>query len=308
MRKNSWLKLCFLFFSTIISLYTEESSEKKPDDVFRNVVNENIGHFIDPTRLTGQSVFPFESLVASATVNTQNNNLPEVIFGNFKKAFLKMTIYSSPTCTHCAEYHDQVMPELLKMCESGDLVLVCRSFIANLRWDLTACKISWSKGVQHQFQLMGQILKDQKIWLIPSVHTNNEEKALYVNQLKEKLNIVSEQIKVPVEQLQSQLKITEDDPCGLLKLYALTSLQIEFDLLVKVLNNEEMERDILRMTLGAKDEKGNLLNFTPAIYIQKHPAQSLDQGTLQARNLEVEAVQKLVTEAKAEVGNIGNIG
>jgi hypothetical protein len=306
MSKNSWLKLCFLFFSTILSLSAKESSEKKPDEVFRNVVNEHIGHFTDPTKLTGPSAFPFESLVASATVNSKNDHLPEVIFGDFKKAFVKMTIYSSPTCTHCAEYHDQVMPELLKMCESGDLVLVCRSFIANLRWDLIACKISWAKGVKHQFQFMSQILKDQKKWLLPSVHTNDDEKAVYVNQLKETLKTVSEQTKIPVEQLQSQLKITEDDPCGLLKLYALTILQIDFDLLVKVLNNEEMERDVLRMTLGAKDEKGNLLNFTPAIYIQKHPAQTLDQGTLQARNLEVEAVQKLVMEAKAEAGNIPN--
>jgi hypothetical protein len=296
---NTCLKLCFFFLSNFIHLSAEPApSENNPDDVLRRVVNENIGHFTDPTQIPGHGSSSFESLVASAIVNNKNGHLPEVIFGNFKNAFVKMTIYSSPTCTHCAEYHDQVMPELLKMCEAGDLVLVSRSFIANLRWDLIACKISWSRGLQYQFQFMSQILKDQKIWLLPAAHTNDEEKSHYIAHLKETLISVSDQLKIPVEQLQSKLKITEDDPCGLLKLYALTHLKIDFELLIKVLNNEEMERDILRMTLGAKDDKGNLLNFTPAIYIQKHPAQSLEQGTLQARNLDVEAVQKLVAEAK----------
>lgn len=298
MTQNTYLKLFFFLFSNFTLLFAEALPEKKPDDVFRSVVNENISHFTDPTKITGPETYSFESLVASAMVNSKNDHIPEVIFGNFKKAFLKMTIYSSPTCTHCAEYHDQVMPDLLKMCESGDLVLVCRSFIANLRWDLIACKISWARGVQYQSQFMSQILKDQKIWLLPAAYSNDEEKRIYITQLKETLIATSEQIKIPVDQIQSQLKITEDDPCGLLKLYALTFLKIDFNLLVTVLNNEEMERDILRMTLGAKDDKGNLLNFTPAIYIQKHPAHSLEQGTLQARNLEVEAIQKLVEEAK----------
>lgn len=283
-----------------ISLFEKGHADAETDNVFAGILKENIPHFTDPTRLSATRHLPFESLIASAMTHHQNSHLPEVIFGNFQKAFVKMTIYSSPTCTHCAEYHHNVMPKLLKLCEENKLVLVLRSFVSNLKWDLVACKISWAKGPKYQFEFMSKILNDQNRWLIPAVYHESDaaERSRYIEQLEQTLQAVAKHLQFNPEELRNQLKIKEDDPCGLLKLYGLAVLGIELPVLIKALNSEEMERDILKMTLGAKDDHGNLLNFTPAIFIQKYPAQNMGQGSLQDRNLDVEAVEKLIIEAQ----------
>ena len=161
--KNIKLLMLACFFSTSLQFILANHAA---DDVFKGILRENADFFTDPTQLAKSGSSSYESLIANAFSNSDaTKHLPEVVFGNFKTAVVKMTIYSSPTCTHCAEYHKNVMPGLLELCRKGDLVLVTRSFVSYMKWDVTAIKISWAKGMKHQFDLMGQILAHQDLWL-----------------------------------------------------------------------------------------------------------------------------------------------
>ncbi|CAO5677846.1 MAG: hypothetical protein HEEMFOPI_01185 [Holosporales bacterium] len=262
-------------------------------------IHDMVDAFTNPFNTDPDEVSKIDSLTTKASIHGQNILIPEVVFGDLKNAKLKITIYSAPTCTHCAEYHKKDLPAILEFIKGKPIAIVMRTFIANLPWDLNAAKITWALGKEKQHEIMEAFLKNQDKWLIPSAFNKNneDERKKYADLVNTTLNNVSTQMNIPIDVIKKKLMIKDMDVCALLKLFALSDLRINIDLLEKFLLDGFLQRDLLLMTLKAKDDHGKLLTFTPAIYVQKHPQKSDDQGYLQKDNLMVEQIEKLYNEA-----------
>lgn len=251
-----------------------------------------------------QSASEFDSsdtLTASVLTTNQTRSLPETAYGNPKTAKVKLTIYSAATCTHCAGYDNETVPKLMKLAKSGDLLLVLRPFIAHAPWDLLATQISWVKGRKKQHGLFRKFLLNQEKWLQPVIYDKEDksEARAYIQKLSSALQMASKKTGLSVKEIKAKLLIPKDDPAGLLKVFAITDLGLNIEDIQKILEDKDFERQILLLTLDARDGD-KLVNFTPAMYVQKHPQQP-GQGVLQAENLEYDAVVTLIEEAKKNI-------
>ncbi|MBP9752925.1 MAG: thioredoxin domain-containing protein [Proteobacteria bacterium] len=289
------LQTIFITFFALNSTYSDMNlSNTDVVDSLTNPFNQDS----EPNKM--------DSITTKASIHAQHLAfVPEVVFGDLKNAKLKITIYSAPTCTHCAEYHKKDLPAVFELVKNKPVVIVMRTFIANLPWDLAAAKITWVYGKEKQHEIMEAFLKNQDKWLIPSAFNkhNDAEKKKYADLVQKTLNEVSLKVNISVDEIKKKLSINDDDVCALLKLFAISDLNINIDLLEKVLKDDKLQRDLLLMTLKAKDDQGKLLTFTPAIYVQKHPNQSEEQGHLQKDNLIAEQINKLLDEALTEPPN-----
>lgn len=284
------VKFLFFFVAFAFSLNAENAPENtNNENEALSMIKDNLSYFTDPSQIQPSQQDKTESLVATTLAHDNKKiALREIIFGNPQTANIRITMYSSPTCTHCAEYHKNELPALMQRVESGKLLLVMRTFIGNLKYDLLACKMTWVKGPQMQHELMEKILFNQKEWLFPTLQPD------YKEILAKKVNHVANQVGTSPDDLKARLKITEDDPCGLLKLFALTDLKIELDVLEQNIVDQNLERELLQMSLNAKEPDGKYLTFTPAFYIQRDVKNILDQGQLEENTPTLEIIDKLL--------------
>lgn len=295
--KNSFFYFCLLLAgATNLSVADHtESSHKQA----AQLAQHNTDFFTGP-----QSSGTFDSsdtLTASVLTTNTSKGLPEIVYGNPETAKVKLTIYSAATCAHCAGYDNETIPQLMKLVKSGDLLLVLRPFIAHSPWDLLATQISWVKGRAHQHELFGKFLRNQEKWLHPVIYNKEDaaESAAYMKKLSDALDVASKKTGIKVEEIKAKLLIPKDDPAGLLKVFALTDLGLNIDDIQKMFEDKDFERQILLLTLDARDGD-KLVNFTPALYVQKHPQQG-GLGVLQTENLEYDAVATLIEEAKNNI-------
>ena len=180
-------------------------------------------------------------------------------------------------------------------------MLVLRPFIAHAPWDLLATQMSWVKGRKHQHKLFGKFLRNQEKWLQPVIYNKEDpdESKAYMKKLSNALQMAAKKTDLSVRDIKAKLLISKDDPAGLLKIFAITDMGLNIDEIQKILEDKDFERQILLLTLDARDGD-KLVNFTPAMYVQKHP-QKPGQGVLQAENLEYDAVVTLIEEAKKNI-------
>ncbi|CAO4838337.1 MAG: hypothetical protein CNLJKLNK_00050 [Holosporales bacterium] len=288
------VKFLTLFLLCSFSGFAQSSSDnannQNDSNEALNAVNDNLAYFTDPHQIAASKASDVtQSLVATTLAHDDKKlTLKETYFGNPQTAKIRITMYSSPTCTHCAEYHKNELPALMERVNAGKLFLVMRTFIGNLKYDLLASKITWAKGPQMQHELMKKLLMNQKEWLFPALQPE------YPETLEKKVNAVAAQLGVTPNDFKTRLKITADDPCGLLKLFALTDMQFDLPLLEKCIDDQDLERELLQMSLNAKEHDGKYLTFTPAFYIQRDPKNVLDQGVLEENTPTLEIIDKLL--------------
>lgn len=310
--KNSLFNFCLLFVCVTNLCIAEkvDTSHKQVEDVqnvrkqAKKLAQHNTDFF---TGVQPSNEFDFSDTLTAFVVTTNTaNGLPEIVYGNPETAKVKMTVYSAATCTHCAAYDNEIIPQLMKLVQSGDLLLVLRPFIAHTPWDLVAAKISWVKGQENQHKLFGKILREQDKWLKPAMYEADSSKAAYENQLNDALVVVSKKTGMTVEEIKAKLSIQNDDQAGLLKVFAITDLELNIDDIQKMFKDKDFEQKILSLTLDARNGD-KLVNFTPAIYVQKRSknVQESSQkknglGVLQLENLEYDAVATLIEEVKIE--------
>lgn len=277
-------------FSGFAESPSDDANNQNDFNEALNAVNDNLAYFTDPHQIASSRASDVtQSLVATTLAHDEKKLiLKETYFGNPQTAKIRITMYSSPTCTHCAEYHKSELPALMERVQSGKLYLVMRTFIGNLKYDLLACKMTWAKGPQMQHELMEKLLMNQKEWLFPTLQPE------YKETLAKKIDAVSAQFGITPDELKARLKIVEDDPCGLLKLFALTDLHFDLPLLEKNIDDQDLERELLQMSLNAKESDGKYLTFTPAFYIQRDPKNVLDQGQLEENTPTLEIIDKLL--------------
>jgi len=90
--------------------------------------------------------------------------LPEVILGN-KEAPFTLVEYSSLTCSHCADFHTQILPLLKKeYIDAGKLKLIFREFPSDAV-ALRAFVVVWCAGKDHYFEALEHLFKTQQEWI-----------------------------------------------------------------------------------------------------------------------------------------------
>lgn len=234
------------------------------------------------------------SLIASATVHAHSNSILQVSFGDAQAAKIRLIIYSAATCKHCAEYHKTVVPQFMKYVQDGRLQLIFRTFVAHSPWDLLAAKISWIHGEKKHHEYFVEILNNQDLWLTPAIHNaeNPTEKKEYIEKLEGLLVEAAGKMGIKVSEMREKLDITEGDPAGFLKIFALTHLHLNIDELSENINNNELGHNILKGTLTALDGD-KVVNFTPAMYVETYPFDR-NPPILEQANVTIDRLEKLI--------------
>lgn len=93
-----------------------------------------------------------------------------VVFGDITlgnpDAPITMVEYASMTCSHCATFHNSVLPELEeKYIKTGKVKIVFRNFIRD-RLDVAVSMIARCYGPDKAFDLMGLYFQRQRQWAV----------------------------------------------------------------------------------------------------------------------------------------------
>ncbi len=91
----------------------------------------------------------------------QNNE--EIFIGN-KNAKIKIKIYSSFTCPHCANFHKNIYPKLIKEYASKDLIKITFNDFPLDIAALNASKIVRCSSKESSILLIDEIYKNQNSW------------------------------------------------------------------------------------------------------------------------------------------------
>lgn len=94
-------------------------------------------------------------------------SLPEVSLGS-PKAPVVVIDYASLTCHHCAQFHNDVLPEIQKNYIDPGLVRVIIRDYPGDQVSLIAHQIAWSKGEVKYLDLLKYLYSTQDEWLLAS--------------------------------------------------------------------------------------------------------------------------------------------
>ena len=76
---------------------------------------------------------------------------------------LKLVEYMSLTCSHCATFSAEAMPELLNRVRSGRVSVEYRNYVLN-HYDLAAAVLSRCAAPGHYFALNTDLFRQQSVW------------------------------------------------------------------------------------------------------------------------------------------------
>lgn len=98
---------------------------------------------------------------------TKQSPLPEVSLGS-KNAPVVVIDYASLTCHHCAQFHNDVLPEIQKnYIEPGLVRVIIRDYPGD-QISLLAHQIAWSKGELKYLDFLKLFYSTQDEWLLAS--------------------------------------------------------------------------------------------------------------------------------------------
>ena len=101
---------------------------------------------------------------AEQVVQEVSGSLPEISVGE-DSAPVTMIQYSAFSCSHCADFHNKVVPLIEeKYVKSGQVKLVFRDFPVD-NPSLRACQVAWCGGADNYLKMMPLIFSSQKEWL-----------------------------------------------------------------------------------------------------------------------------------------------
>lgn len=98
---------------------------------------------------------------------TAQDSLPEISLGS-QNAPVVVIDYASLTCHHCAQFHNEVLPEIQKnYIEPGLVRVIIRDYPGD-QISLLAHQIAWSKGEVRYLDLLKYLYSTQDEWLLAS--------------------------------------------------------------------------------------------------------------------------------------------
>lgn len=102
-----------------------------------------------------------------ATEEAKQGSLPEISLGS-QNAPVVVIDYASLTCHHCAQFHNEVLPEIQKnYIEPGYVRVIIRDYPGD-QISLLAHQIAWSKGEVRYLDLLKYLYSTQDEWLLAS--------------------------------------------------------------------------------------------------------------------------------------------
>lgn len=116
-------------------------------------------------KLILKSLVLFSMMIGSGYA--KENALPEVSLGS-PKAPVVVIDYASLTCHHCAQFHNDVLPEIQKnYIDPGYVRVIIRDYPGD-QISLIAHQLAWSKGEVKYLDLLKYLYSTQEEWLTAS--------------------------------------------------------------------------------------------------------------------------------------------
>jgi protein-disulfide isomerase len=226
MRSIFIVPIFLLFLSSCSEVKAQDKNQEEKQIMEQETVQNNEDQDVGTSQETNQEAVNSENAAESIVPANDNNQINEVstpdsqeqknpeikpfkvtfkvddndmVLGN-KKSNVILVEYFSPTCPHCAYYHNTIFPELKKKyIDTNKIAYVVREFIAT-KQDLDAAILARCKGDINSFvQLHNIILQQQDKWA-------------YSNKYRELLTDIGQLGGVPPEEYKQCLnsdKITE---------------------------------------------------------------------------------------------------
>lgn len=226
MRSIFIVPIFLLFLSSCSEEKAQDKNQEEKQIIEQETVQNNEDQDVGTSQETNQEAVNSENAAESIVPANDNNQINEVstpdsqeqknpeikpfkvtfkvddndmVLGN-KKSNVILVEYFSPTCPHCAYYHNTIFPELKKKyIDTNKIAYVVREFIAT-KQDLDAAILARCKGDINSFvQLHNIILQQQDKWA-------------YSNKYRELLTDIGQLGGVPPEEYKQCLnsdKITE---------------------------------------------------------------------------------------------------
>lgn len=111
--------------------------------------------------------------------------LPEISLGSGEAPVI-MINYSSLTCTHCAEFHTSVLPQIQKdYIKPGKVRIVFRDYPGD-QLSIKAHQLAWGKGEIKYLDLMKILYANQEKWLLEKEPEKALKKIVLKNGFTEK--------------------------------------------------------------------------------------------------------------------------
>ncbi|HJD59861.1 MAG TPA: DsbA family protein [Rickettsia endosymbiont of Omalisus fontisbellaquei] len=222
MRSIFIVPIFLLFLSSCSEEKAQDKNQEEKQIIEQETIQNNEDQDVGTSQETNQEAVNSENAAESIVPANDNNQINEVstpdsqeqknpeikpfkvddndmVLGN-KKSNVILVEYFSPTCPHCAYYHNTIFPELKKKyIDTNKIAYVVREFIAT-KQDLDAAILARCKGDINSFvQLHNIILQQQDKWA-------------YSNKYRELLTDIGQLGGVPPEEYKQCLnsdKITE---------------------------------------------------------------------------------------------------
>lgn len=215
--------------------------------------------------------FNFASKMAEASVVPQRVSSPSkenylISFGN-SQAPIKIVMYFSPTCTHCSEYEEKILPDIKKQFIKTGKVYFEMRLLPFHKLDYAVAKFIWSRGVEKVYELSQLFLSHQDEWLTPVTY----EKDVKAEALKEKLKELSSKLGISVKKLCNQLEIEEGQDDAFLRIFALENGFTIEEIHHVLTDNAELEEALTENHIQAEQDFGKRLDYVPAFTLNRKP-------------------------------------
>ncbi len=115
----------------------------------------------------GTSAHAQASLNMAEVLAAADPALPDLVYGS---ADAKVTIieYASTTCSHCARFHNDVLPDLkAKYVDTGKVRFIFRNFVLN-PLDMAASMLSYCGPAERRAAFLDFLFKQQEKWAFTS--------------------------------------------------------------------------------------------------------------------------------------------
>ncbi len=106
--------------------------------------------------------------------STFSKGFTPISFGS-PTAPIKVIMYYSAMCAHCATYEAEELPKLKPHFDSGALYLEMRPFVGFSTFDPEIVKLSWSNG-ENPYDWVQRFMKHQEEWLDPCTEGSEQDR------------------------------------------------------------------------------------------------------------------------------------
>ena len=192
--------------------------------------------------------------------------LPDISLGSLQSP-ITVVMYFAPTCNHCAQYEQNILPDIQKDFINAGKVHFIMRLLPFHRLDYFVAKLVWSRGEEKIFQNVQLFLSHQKDWLEPALEDIKERRKV----LQETVKLAAEETRTTAQALMDELNITLEDEDAFLKIFALKNGFTVEEIHQAQQENTNFEEALTANHLQAAKDFGKSLDYVPAFMVNGTP-------------------------------------